>query len=251
MIPPWHLVLLAAVGVAAGFLNVMAGGGSLVVMPTLVFLGMPGPLANGTTRVAILAQNISATAGFRRQGFSDVRLSLTFAACAIPGAAAGAYYGTKLEGAAFNRVLAGVMIAVLLLMVLGRKSPSGADPGKPVARGRLVLGHLLMVAAGFYGGFIQAGVGFILIAVLHQAVGLDLVRTNMHKVFIVGLYTIVAIAVFAARGDVAWAPGLVLAAGMAAGGWIGANFAVKKGERVIRVILYITLAAMAVKLLWV
>ena len=245
----WQEMLLGAIGIAAGFLNVMAGGGSLLVMPVMVFLGLPGPVANGTTRVAILAQNISATAGFRRKGFSDLRLSLSLAACALPGAAVGAYFGTRLEGVWFNRVLAGVMIAVLILMATGRKTPGATSEttGKPR---RLLLGHLLMIAAGFYGGFIQAGIGFILIAILHRAIGLDLVRSNMHKVFIVGTYTIVALAVFAARGSVAWIPGLILAIGMSVGGWIGANFAVKKGDRAIRVILYITLTAMAIKLLW-
>ena len=85
----WHWLLLAAVGVVGGFLNVMAGGGALLVMPVLVLMGLPGPAANGTTRVAILAQNISATTGFRRHGFSDIRLSLTFAACAVPGRRSG------------------------------------------------------------------------------------------------------------------------------------------------------------------
>ena len=113
----------------------------------------------------------------------------------------------------------------------------------------MVIGHVLMVGAGLYGGFIQAGVGFILMAILHRVVGLDLVRVNMHKVFIVGCYTVVALTVFAVRGDVWWLTGLILAAAMATGAWIGSAFAVKKGERAIRIVLYIALTAMAAKLL--
>ncbi len=242
-------LILAVVGVAAGFLNVMAGGGSLLVMPVMVLMGIPGPAANGTTRVAILAQNISATAGFRHKGYSNLRLSLTLAACALPGAVVGAWFGTQLEGVWFNRVLAGVMIGVLVLMATGRKpSPTSGSPA-PTSRRRMIIGHVLMVGAGLYGGFIQAGVGFILMAILHRVMRIDLVRVNMHKVFIVGVYTIAAIAIFAARGSVLWTTGLALAAGMALGGWIGSHVAVGRGERFIRIIFNLALVALAAKLL--
>ncbi len=242
-------VVLALVGILAGFVNVMAGGGSLLVMPVMVMMGLPGPTANGTTRVAILAQNITATAGFRKKGYRDLKLSLSLAACAVPGAAIGALLGTRLEGVWFNRVLAGVMIAVIILMATGPKHSPAVSTARPRTRGRLVLGHGLMVLAGLYGGFIQAGVGFILMAILHRVMGLDLVRVNMHKVFIVGVYTIVALAVFAARGSVLWSTGLVLAAGMALGGWIGSHVAVGKGEKLIRIVLNVALVAMAARLL--
>ncbi len=245
----WRELILAVVGIAAGFLNVMAGGGSLLVMPIMVLMGIPGPVANGTTRVAILAQNISATAGFRRKGYSNLRLSLTLAACALPGAVVGAWFGTQLEGVWFNRTLAGVMVVVLILMATGRR-PSPTSDTPPTTRRRLIIGHVLMVGAGLYGGFIQAGVGFILMAILHRVMGIDLVRVNMHKVFIVGVYTIAAIAIFAARGSVLWTTGLVLAAGMAMGGWIGSHVAVGRGERLIRIIFNVALVALAVRLLF-
>ena len=81
---PWQLLLLAAVGVVSGFLNVMAGGGSLLTVPILLFMGIPGPVANGTNRIAILAQNLTATVTFFRRGYSDFKLSLSLAACSIP-----------------------------------------------------------------------------------------------------------------------------------------------------------------------
>jgi hypothetical protein len=108
-----------------------------------------------------------------------------------------------------------------------------------------------MVAAGFYGGFIQAGVGFILMAILHGVLGLDLVRVNMHKVLVVGIYTLAALIIFAVRGQVLWSVGLVLAIGNALGGWIATRLALKKGEGLIRWILYVTLVVMAIKLVLV
>ena len=244
-----QLVVLALIGCLTGFINVMAGGGSLLTMPVMVLMGMPGPVANGTNRVAILAQNITAVTGFFRQGFSDFKLSLSLSLCALPGALIGAYFGTKLQGLWFNRVLAGVMITVMVLMSVKKHRPGSVTTTGPLVQKRLITTHILMAVAGFYGGFIQAGVGFILMAILHRVLGLDLVRVNMHKVFIVGTYTIFALAVFAVRGNVAPMPGISLAAGNAAGGWIGAHIAVKKGERLIRIIFNTALIILAIKLL--
>ena len=241
----WQLFLLAGVGVLSGFLNVMAGGGSLLALPVLIFMGLPGNVANGTNRVAIVAQNVSAFTSFFRKGYSEIRTMLTLALCAVPGAAIGAYLGTQVSGELFNRILGGLMIVLLILM--SRKQRDVAVIEKPR---RLVLGHFLMVAVGFYGGFIQAGVGFILMAVLYRVVGLDLVRVNAYKVFIVGIYTLVALAIFADKGQVLWLAGASLAVGTTIGGWIGAHFTVKRGERLIRVILNVVLVVMAVRLLF-
>jgi uncharacterized membrane protein YfcA len=245
----WQAGLLTAVGVVAGFLNVMAGGGSLLSVPVLVFMGLPGPVANGTNRIAILAQNLSAITAFFRKGFSDFRLSLSLAACSIPGAVAGALLGTGLDGAWFNRVLALVMIGVMLVMHFEKGSAARPADYQPTRR-QLVNGHLLMVAAGFWGGFIQIGVGFIIMPILNRAMGLDLVRTNMHKVFIIAVYTVVALAVFASQVEILWLVGLALAVGNAIGGYLGAHFSVTRGEGLIRLILNMVLIAFIIKLLF-
>jgi uncharacterized membrane protein YfcA len=243
----WQIALLALAGVAAGWLNVMAGGGSLLTVPIMLFMGIPGPVANGTNRIAILAQNISAVAAFRRQGFADFRLSLSLAAAASAGALVGASLGVRLDGEWFDRVLALVMIGVLVLMATGhdkvRKTDSTGAPRN------LMLGHVLMVGAGFWGGFIQIGVGFILMPILHRVLGLDLVRVNMHKVFIVLVYTIIALTVFASQLELLWWTGAALALGNATGGWLGAHTTVRRGETWIRRVLYLTLTAFIVKLL--
>jgi uncharacterized membrane protein YfcA len=244
----WQLALLALVGVAGGFLNVMAGGGSLLTVPVMVFMGLPGPVANGTNRIAILAQNLSAIVAFFRRGFADFRLSLTLAACAVPGAIAGALVGTRLEGPWFNRTLAIIMVAVLLVMHFDRGAREGSEDYQPTSR-QLLTGHLLMVGAGFWGGFIQIGVGFILMPILNRVMGLDLVRTNMHKVFIIAVYTVAALSIFASQVEVLWIVGLALALGNSIGGYLGAHFAVSRGEHLIRIILNLVLVAFIIKLL--
>ncbi len=241
----WQFLLLAGVGVFSGFLNVIAGGGSLLALPVLIFMGLPGNVANGTNRVAIVAQNASAVTSFFRKGYSDLRTMLTLALCAVPGAGIGAYLGTQVSGELFNRILGGLMI--VLLIVMSRKQPAVEEAVERPKK--LVLGHILMVAVGFYGGFIQAGVGFFLMAVLYRVVGFDLVRVNAYKVFIVGTYTLVALAIFATKGQVIWLAGATLAVGTTIGGWVGVHFTVKRGEGIIRFTLNAVLVVMAVRLL--
>ncbi|MEX0644354.1 MAG: sulfite exporter TauE/SafE family protein [Parvularculaceae bacterium] len=249
MMELWELALLAVAGFASGWINVLAGGGSLFTVPVMVFLGMPGPVANGTNRIAIIAQNITAVGEFRRKGFSDFRLSASLALCASIGAVGGALLGVELDGVWFERTVAIIMIAVMIIMALpARKSAAPRDPKAPAKN--LLLGHLLFVGAGFYGGFIQIGVGFVMMPILYRVMGLDLVRVNMHKVFVAFVFSIVALGVFAAKVEIAWFAGAALAIGNAIGGWVGAHTTMTKGERFIKRAVFVALAGMAVKLLF-
>lgn len=246
-----ELAALGVVGVAAGWINVIAGGGSLLTVPMMLFFGMPGPVANGTNRIGVITQNIAAVGAFRSKGFADFRLSATLAAASIPGAVLGAQIGVGLEGKTFERVVALVMIGVLALMATGFDKTKPSVPGAPPAPAkRLVLGHVLMLAAGFWGGFIQIGVGFILMPILHRVMGLDLVRVNMHKVAITLVFTLVAFALFAAQVEIVWLAGLALAIGNFVGGWLGAHTTIAKGEVWIRRIFYLALVGLILKLLF-
>ena len=114
----------------------------------------------------------------------------------------------------------------------------------------MINGHLLMVGVGFWGGFIQIGVGFIIMPVLNRVMGLDLVRTNMHKVFIVAVYTTVALAIFASQVEILWVVGAALALGNSIGGYLGAHFTISKGEKLIKWVLNIVLVVFIAKLLF-
>jgi len=245
----WELILLAFAGFASGWINVIAGGGSLLTVPVMVFMGLPGPVANGTNRISIIAQSISAVTAFRAQGFSDFRLSATLAAAASVGAYFGAQMGVKLDGVWFNRLVAAVMIAVMVLMATG-EDKSRPRPDASAQAKNLVLGHVLMIGAGFWGGLIQIGVGFLLMPILYRVMGLDLVRVNMHKVFIALIFTTVAFFVFASKVEIAWEAGAALAVGTGVGGWMGAHATIRKGEQFIKRALIAVLAAMTAKLLF-
>lgn len=249
------LLLIALAGVGSGILNVLAGGGSLLVMPVLLEAGLPGPLTNGSTRVGILAQNLAAQARFLRGGQRPDRETLLLAALALPGAALGAWFGVKLEGPAFRWVLAGVMVAAWASMISSwwreRRAAAEDHDDEPSAdrpRSRVVVA-VVMTAIGFYGGFIQAGVGLLIMAALERVLGVDLVRVNVLKVWIVSLYTVVVLGIFAARGAVDLQVGLVLAAGTTLGGWLGARLTLKRGSGFIRVVYSVVLLVLLVKML--
>lgn len=247
----WQDALLLGVGLAAGFLNVIAGGGSLITMPVMIFLGMEPAMANGTNRVALVAQNATSVATFRQRGFADFRRSLGLALCTLPGAVLGAFAAVHIDPEWFKRLLAVVMVAVLITMFFGGKpEEEDREEVEPPSRARNVWAHIAMVGVGFYGGFIQAGVGFILMAVLFRLLRLDLVRVNMHKVFVVGVYMLPSLLVFALQGQVTWLAGGMLAVGNAVGGWAGTRVQISRGQKLIRVIFGLAVAAMVVKLVW-
>jgi len=241
----FHLAVFGA-GLVAGFLNVMAGGGSLITLPILIFLGLPVAVANGTNRFAILVQNLAAVTAFRSQGYADLRSGIAFALTTIPGAIAGAFLAIRVGEGTFRAILVGVLV----LSVAGLLAPTREGPGaKPSGRARWGA-FVAFFGIGFYGGFIQAGVGFLFMLVLHQLLRIDLVRTNMHKVFIIFVFSIPALAVFIATGNVAWTTAAALAAGNAGGAIVATRVSVKGGERPVKVVLAIALVMMAVRLVW-
>lgn len=244
-----ELIILTCVGVAAGFMNVVAGGGSMLTIPALVLMGVPGPVANGTNRIAIIAQSLAATATFYRRGVRDLLLSCSLALCLLPGAVIGAYLGAHIDGIWFNRLLAVVMIAVMVTMSLESRIKRGAARASPGAvLQRPVVTHLLIGLLGFYGGIIHIGIGFLIMFVLHRVGGLDLVRVNMHKMAIVIPYSFAALAIFWAESGILWLAGAALAVGNAAGGWLGAHVSIDRGEAFIRIAFNVCIVLLIAKL---
>jgi uncharacterized membrane protein YfcA len=241
------LLLLFGIGGIAGFINVMAGGGSTITLPILIFLGLDPSLANGTNRIGILAQTLSAVVSFRQEKYHDFKLSLRLTAFTLPGAIAGAIIATRISGDLFQKILAFVLIAVTISMFL-KKVKQGKPESDRGGKSSWFI-YPTMLAIGFYGGFMQVGVGFVFMASLYHLMKLDLIRVNMHKVFIIFVYTIPAFLVFLLTGNVEWKFGLVLAVGMAFGAWWAAKISVKKGEKIIRIALIPVILWMALKLL--
>ena len=240
-----NLLLLFGVGSIAGFINVNAGGGSSITLPTLIFMGLDGALANGTNRIAIFIQNIFAVASFRKNKMQQFKTSTELSLFTLPGAILGAILASKISSALFEHILGGVLIFIVISLLFSRNYKE-RSPDQEEQRSWWIYPSLLGI--GFYGGFLQIGVGFLFMAALYHLLRVDLITVNMHKVFIILIYTLPALLIFIWTGNVNWKFGLALAAGNALGGWWGAHVAVKGGERVIRIILAVAISIMALKL---
>jgi len=244
----FYILILFAIGIFAGFLNVTAGGGSTLTLPALIFLGLDSALANGTNRVAIFVQNIFAVYSFKKEKYQQFDISLKLSLLTLPGSIIGAILAVQLSDALFQRILGIIMIGIIISMILPQKKITDSQhENKKIPLST----YFAMIGIGFYGGFIQVGVGFILMAALQRLMKLNLVYINMHKVFIVLIYTIPALLIFVFTNNVNWGLGLALAAGNALGGWWAAKFSVKKGEKLIRYVLIVAVLIMSLKLLGV
>lgn len=239
------IIVLFIVGVIAAFINVNAGGGSSLTLPALIFLGLDASVANGTNRVAIIFQNISAVYSFKKEKYYELKNSLILSLLSLPGAVAGAIFAIKISNEVFEKVLGVIMILIIVTMLIPQKRELKISD-RFIVDWKLIIS---MIAIGFYGGFIQVGVGFLIMALLHNALKLDLIRVNMHKVFIVFVFTIPAFLIFILTDNINWFYGLSLSSGNVVGGWWGAKMSVKKGEKLIRTVLIIAILIMAIKLL--
>ena len=229
-------------------MNVISGGGSMITLPVLIMLGLPPGVANGTNRVAILAQNVGATWSFQRLGLVSgpwLRLGVP---PALVGAALGTWAALHIGDVAFERILAFVLVLAAGWMVW-RPMPSVTEVNTPPPEGRRGwLLRVLFCGLGFYGGFIQAGMGFIVLAVT-TGFGLDLIRSNAVKVTLVLAFTPLALAIFAYNGRVDWITGFVLAGGTFIGALLGVKLQVLKGQKWVRGVLTVTVVAFAIRLL--
>lgn len=244
-----HVLLLFGTGIAAGFLNTVAFGGSLIALPVLIFLGLPTAVANGTNRIAIFCQNFSAIMGFRRKGVSDFGYSILLAIPAVIGAVIGATIAVDIKDAIFNLILAVVMITMLVLTLIN-PTERLKDRIESEDRRSKIIAIVVFFFIGIYGGFIQAGVGLLVITALRLLTGIDLVRTNAIKVFVIFFYTVIALGIFIIKDKVNWYLGPTLAIGNACGAWLGSHWAVEKGDKWIKVVLIVAVVAFAIRLVW-
>ncbi len=236
--------LLLVTGFFTGILNIMAGGGSILTLPALIYIGLDPNLANGTNRIFILMQNLTAVVAFSNEKMSYFKESFRLALFTIPGAIIGALAAVRIEGDVFVKILGVVTIVLSLLMFIPVKTGENASPVKS----RLAL-YPLLFAIGFYGGFIQAGTGIFIMFILRSFLKIDLVKVNVHKVFIAFIFTIPAFFIFVYHGQIDWLAGLFLGIGSIFGAWFSAKTVLKLGEKVVKIVLLISSFLIALDLL--
>ncbi len=248
---PLFIVILVATGVIAGVINTLAGGGSNLTLPALMMMGLPADVANATNRVGVFLQCLVGMRGFDKQGRlarEDLKgIMIPTLIGGLVGSLAAAFLPVWL----LKPVLLGTMVTVALIILI-RPSAIMPDDGEQVLRvadsSKAWWGLWL---AGFYGGFVQAGVGFVLIAALSGVLRYDLVRANALKMLCTAAFTLVALVVFIWQDLIAWVPGLILALGTMTGAKIGVKLALNVSQRALKWFLFLmTLCASAAALYW-
>lgn len=247
---PWeHVALVFLAGIVCGIINTLAGSGSLISLPILMFIGLPPHVANGTNRIGIFFQNIVSTANFFRQKVLDVKMGFKVAFPSIAGSVAGAFIVLELNERAVE-ITVGIVLLIMLIPLWLKPARwlKGSRPDE--VNSYPVLQFIIFFLIGAYGGFIQAGVGIFLLSALVLNAGYDLVKANALKVFINLIFTPFALAVFVYKGQVDVVGGLVLAAGNALGAYFASQYAVSWGAAFVRYVLVIVILGAGTKLLF-
>lgn len=246
----WFVLLLLVTGFIAGIVNTMAGGGSNLTLPSLMALGLPADVANATNRVGVFMQSLVATRGFAKHDAMPKEDLKGIMIPTLTGGLVGAVLASYIPPNHLKPILLLTMITMSVIILV---KPETVIPGpdelpKKVAESKKGLGLLFL--AGVYGGFVQAGVGFVLIAAAAGGLRYSLVQANALKVLCTLAFTFVALGVFIWRDQVMWLPGLILASATMVGAQIGVKLAVNVSQRFMKwFLLIMTLCASAAAML--
>ena len=240
------IIILLICGVIAGFINTVAGGGSLLTLPILIFMGLPSNIANGTNRIAIFMQNIFSISGYKSRGVSDFKYSSWLSVSALIGSIIGAKVAININEDMFNKILS-VVIIIVVLTIIYNKKPFNIN-SENISIEKKIISVIMFFFIGIYGGFIHAGVGFLILSILSNYNGIQLSKANSIKVFVVFVYTFFALIVFIMENKINWILGINLGIGNSIGGWIASRWSYNKSDKIIRIFIGITATIIAVKL---
>jgi len=243
MIRLLNYILIFLAGTLAGFVNVMAGGGSMLTLPALSLLGLDISIANGTNRIGILFMNAMATGKFHKSGNLHFKRALLLMVPTTIGAVIGAFIAVEINEDLLKNMVGYIFIGLSVLIIA---KPDIWTKERVVKR-RTWLSMIVFFLIGIYGGFLQAGVGFFLMTALVLLEGFDLVKTNANKVFIIACYTLISLIIFTFNGKVNFPAGISLALGGSLGAYIGSHVAIKNGANFIRYVVFFAVIASAVK----
>tara|TARA_Y100000768_G_scaffold14070_1_gene9837 strand:- start:29 stop:784 length:756 start_codon:yes stop_codon:yes gene_type:complete len=247
MIQILETFLLVFVGLAAGIINTLAGGGSAFTLPVLIFLGLPPSVANGTNRIVIVVQSLIGALGYKSKGISTFPFNVYLGISASFGAVIGALIAIEIDEKIFNRILAIVIITIGVLIIANTKKIDSKLIEKINGK-YLFFSLIIFFFLGIYGGFLNAGIGIVIMFILNRYNGLDLVKTNATKVVLITIYSSIALIVFAYNNSINWEKGLWMALGTIYGAWWSSRWSVKKGDKVIKIVILIMITIIAIKL---
>ncbi len=246
-----EITILILSGVLVGFINTLAGGGTIITVSLLLFLGLPAGVANGTNRIAVIFQNLVAVFSFKKQKILDIKKGLILSIPTTVGSVLGALVATNFSEGLLEKCIAFVMVLMLFFLIY---KPERWLKGRPdlQAKSMSLFQVVIYLLIGFYGGFIHMGVGFFILAGLVWSSGYDLVHANAIKNLIVLIYSPFALAIFMLNDQVNYRTGLILSIGNVAGAWLATRYAVKWGTNFVRWVLVVFIIITVFQLLgWV
>lgn len=234
----YEIIALIIGGILVGFINTLAGGGSIISLSILMYvMGLPANIANGTNRIAIALQTLTASSNFKRQNMLDWRKGLKLGIPCILGSIIGAWIAVDINEQVFEKAMAIIMI--LMLGFIFYKPQLWLKGRTELMKNKLSpFMMLLFFLIGIYGGFIHVGIGYILLIGIVLGAGYDLVKANAIKVFIVMLYIPFSLVVFIYNDQVNYGYGLVLASGNVIGAFIASKLAIEKGANFVRWVIF-------------
>jgi len=243
----WNDIILIFVGMLVGFINTLAGGGSSILYPVLIFMGMPIHTAIGTSRIAFVAQGIFSVAGFKSKGVFLFPFNVYVAIAAMLGGLLGAWISLQTPADRLTDILAFIMIIIAILILIQSRLKKQHDTYR--IKGKwLIISFIIYFLIGVYGGFIQAGMGFMVIIAGTLVNRFNLTVANSVKALIVLVMTLPTLYMFAVNGYVDWIAGLFIAAGTGIGSWLTSRWSVKVNEKYLRIIIASIVIMLAVKL---
>ena len=241
-----QLAFLFAAALVAGGIDAIAGGGGLLTLPALLAVGLPPHLALGTGKGSSVFGVFASLVRFVRSGFVDPRRARATFPFALAGSALGASLVLRISPAALKPVVLVLLVAVAALLALRPATPRPRAERPP--RHDLALASAVALVIGAYDGFFGPGTGTFLIFAFVALFALPLARASADAKVVNFASNLAAAVLFASRGSVLWRAALPMAAGQLCGGWAGAHFAVKGGDRLVRRMVLVVVAALVIKL---
>lgn len=213
-------------GLLAGIINALAGNGSVITLSILTeLMGLPANVANGTNRIGVLANAIGASGSFYKNDKLEISKNKYAIILLLIGSLSGLWAALVISNEDFRSIFGGLLIVMFFVTIIKperwiKEKPSGQPPSDWVL-------WLLYFALGFYGGFIQMGMGIFFLAVTVLVAKMPMANANGLKSFSIAIYTLIVLIIFSINGMVSWQEGAILAVGQAVGGWLGGSFGAK------------------------
>lgn len=239
---PLELVVLAVAGIIAGFMNTLAGAGSLLTLPALLMLGMPADVANATNRVGVFLAAAAGAKGFADGDVLDKKMISRLSLPVLAGAIVGSFVAVSIPESVFRPVLLGMMILVAAMLVWKPNVVAPAEGTVPLTLKDRPIALPLLVLLGAYAAFLQAGMGIFTLLVMSGVLRYDLLRANALKSFLVLAITVVALVVFVAHGKVEWITGLYVGVFQVLGTSVAVRFSLSAKQNTLKNVLLVIVA---------